>query len=153
MRVVDCSCLFRIALSEVTAVLLEDLFLPSQARTLAEASKWLIFFFLIDIHQCCSNPPGRCLFFPSVFLLFCHSTAVLSSCASEESVADHRGFLGSTCWFSVLSSFFFLFFPDSVRVRCRRNSLVYWKSLFWPSGTTNLSPALDLEAGFTICRF
>lgn len=43
MRVVYCSCLFRIALSEVVAVLLVDLFLPSQARTLAEASKWRLF--------------------------------------------------------------------------------------------------------------
>lgn len=106
MRVVYCSCLFRIALSEVVAVLLEDLFLPSQARTLAEASKWRLFF-LIDIHQCCSNPPGRCLFFCfSAFLSF-HCCPVIS-CFRGIS-ADHRGSLGV----GVGSQFclvFFLFF-------------------------------------------
>lgn len=100
MRAVYCSCLFCIVLSEVTAVLLEDL--SSLTGTDSHRSikvETIFFFFLIDICQCCSNPTGRC-----------HSTAVLFSASSlQTTVASWVPTGGSQ--FSVVFIFLFFSFP------------------------------------------
>lgn len=79
MRAVYCIYLFCIAVSEVTAVLLEDLFLPSQARTLAEVSKWrLFFFFVVKIPQ---EDVFFSVFLPFVVpLLSCHLVLQRNPC-------------------------------------------------------------------------
>lgn len=124
-RAVYYSWLLCIALSEVTAVLWEDLSLPFQARTLAAASKYRLFIFFDRHSSVLFKSPQEDVFF--LFLPFCHSTAVLSSSASEESVQTTMA-----SWVLRVGSQFCLVFVFSlfsysvhVRVRSRRNNLVY----------------------------
>lgn len=136
MRAVAAS---RLHLCELIAVLLEDLCLPSQAQTLAQASKWRVFF-------SCSTAVGV-VQIPREDVFFSFSAFVSTLCCPvirrfRGIRADHRGFPGfHVKRFSAQFSFFGLV-SYSVRVACvhgEKHVGVCGAALFWPWGAASLS--------------